>query len=192
MSTRAPAMPTEERRRAIAEAILPLLVARGGGVSTRQIAEAAGIAEGTIFRVFPDKGAVIRAAVELALDPAPVERAIDAIDPALPFEARLTEAVRIMQHRLTQLWRLISSVGDDVVPRTPPADSAALAALFAAERSLVRKDPKSAARMLRSLTLAGSHPVLVADEPLSPEEIVSLLLDGIRRRPAGRAKERSC
>jgi hypothetical protein len=45
----------------------------------------------------------------------------------------------------------------------------------------VRVDPERAAQQLRALTLAVSHPAL-ADEPLSPDEIVSLLLDGIRAR----------
>src|SRR6185437_10931544 len=49
MSTRAPAMRAEERRAAIIAATLPLLLERGTNISTRQIAETAGIAEGTIF-----------------------------------------------------------------------------------------------------------------------------------------------
>ena len=61
---RASAMPPDERRAAIVSATVPLLLEHGSAVSTRQIAEAAGIAEGTIFRVFPDKQAVIAASVE--------------------------------------------------------------------------------------------------------------------------------
>jgi hypothetical protein len=38
----------------------------------------------------------------------------------------------------------------------------------------------AAARDLRALTLAVTHPVLFADGPMSPNEIVTLLLDGIR------------
>ena len=48
-------MAPEDRRKAILEALIPLLVEQGGDVTTKEIAEAAGIAEGTIFRVFPDK-----------------------------------------------------------------------------------------------------------------------------------------
>src|SRR5687768_6968976 len=108
MGKRAPALPAEERKAAILAATLPLLVERGTSVSTRQIAEAAGIAEGTIFRVFPDKDAVVRAAVDMAFDPAPAEKALSAIDPDLPFEERLAAAVRIMQRRLADIWRLVS------------------------------------------------------------------------------------
>ena len=179
MSQRAPAMAPEARRAAILEATLPLLLERGAAISTRQIAEAAGIAEGTIFRVFPDKDAVVRAAIELAIDPEPTERAIAAIDASLPFEDQLAEAVRIMQRRLADIWRLVTAVGDDhAPPKAPPAELPALAALF--EREPLRHDPEQAARELRALTLAVSHPMLYGPEPMSAPEVVSLLLDGIR------------
>ena len=62
-------MAPDERRKAIVEATLPLLAQYGAGVTTRQIAEAAGIAEGTIFRVFPDKPALLMAAAEETMNP---------------------------------------------------------------------------------------------------------------------------
>ena len=40
--------------------------------------------------------------------------------------------------------------------------------------------PSAAAQLLRGLTFAGTHPALIAGEPLTPDEIVSVLLDGIR------------
>ena len=182
---RATALPPEERRTAIIEATLPLLLDRGPNVTTRQIAEAAGIAEGTIFRVFPDKEAVLRAAIDLAFDTEPTERALAAIDRTQPFEAQLEEAVEIMQRRLSDIWRLVSSVGETTAlqgrERTPPPDLLALTDLFRPERKRIRHDPQTAARQLRALTLAVSHPALSADDPMSPAEIVSLLLDGIRR-----------
>ena len=70
---RASALPPDERRSMIVAATLPLLLEHGEMVTTRQIAEAAGIAEGTIFRVFADKDELIAAVIEAALDPEPLE-----------------------------------------------------------------------------------------------------------------------
>jgi AcrR family transcriptional regulator len=180
-SRRAVALPPDERRAAIVAATLPLLLDKGLAVTTRQIAGAAGVAEGTIFRVFPDKEAVVQATVDAAFDPAPTERALAAIDPDLPFEAQLTEAVGIVQRRLSDIWRLMSTVS--ARPPTSPPDSPALATLIAAHRDQVRLEPAAAARHLRALTLAVSHPALVGDEPLSAVAIVTLFLDGARARP---------
>ena len=181
---RAAALPPDERRAAIIAATLPLLLEHGSGVTTRMIACAAGIAEGTIFRAFPDKDSLIAAVVETAFDPQPMDAALAAIDPLLPFEARLSEAVTIVQMRLTNIWKLVATLGpaNITVARRRPPNVESLIALFEPERDRLNRDPIVAAHMLRALTLANSHPALVRDEPMSPVEIVSLLLDGVRRR----------
>ena len=189
-TTRAPALPPEERRAMLVSATLRLLTDHGQGITTRQIAEAAGVAEGTIFRAFPDKDSLIDAAVEAAFDPASLEESIAAIDPALPFEARLSEAVGIMQRRHAEIWRLLSNIGNrPSQPKRALADIAALAQLLATERAGLAKTPLTAARLLRAMTLAASPP-LMAEPGLTPREIVGLFLDGVRKPVASKGGSR--
>ena len=184
--TRAAALPASERRAEIIAATLPLVLAHGAAVTTRQIAEAAGIAEGTIFRVFPDKESLIEAVVESAFDSASTDAALAAIDPSLPLEARLVAAVDLLRRRVADLWHLRTALGmmqmasGTAGDRHRAPDLAPLAAVLLPDRDRLRREPLEAAHLLRGLTIASTHPALVLDEPLPSEEIVSLFLDGIR------------
>ena len=182
--TRASALPADQRRAAIVDATLPLLYEHGATVSTRQIAEAAGIAEGTIFRVFPDKQALLQAAVETAFDTAPIEEAIAAIDRGQPLEGQLVEAMRLLQSRFATIWRLLPVARDLGVirpgaPKRP--DVRAVTELLTPFADELRLDPETSARRLRSMALATSHPGFEPEGPPPAEEIVTLLLDGLRR-----------
>jgi AcrR family transcriptional regulator len=182
-TTRATALPPDERRSAIIQATLPLLLEHAERLTTRQIAEAAGIAEGTIFRVFADKDEVIDAVMDAALDPTVTEAAIAEIDPGLPLTGALVAAVEHLQRRTLEVWRLISSVGPRFHDRIrrPVSESAALVALLKAHREELRVPPAEAARLLRAITLASSHPMM-ADKPMAPARIVDLFLHGVGTR----------
>ena len=179
-SRRASALPPDERRAAIIEAVRPLLIEHGESVTTRQIACAAGVAEGTSFTVFADKGELLDAAIDAALDPAPLDQLLREIDPALPYEQRLIEATELMQQRIVEVWRLISSVGGrrKDKARRSISDSVGLAEIFASEPDRFRLEPAAAARTLRALTMALTHPML-SNERVSAEEIVATVLHGI-------------
>ena len=95
-SGRARPMSREERRDAIAAATIPLLVEHGSQVSTRQIAVAAGVAEGTLFRAFDDKVELLRTAAERALDPQVGVREIEALPPAASLADELSQVARVV------------------------------------------------------------------------------------------------
>lgn len=103
---RAAPLPPDERRRAILRAVLPVIRDRGADVTTRELAEVAAVAEGTLFRVFEDKASLVREAVGTAVDPSDLFELMDRMDPAVPLEDRLTILVTAWLRRMqdVMLW----------------------------------------------------------------------------------------
>lgn len=180
-SRRAAPLPPSERRRSIITAALPLLVERGASVTSRELAAAAGVSEGTLFKVFGDKDELIRAAVAVAIDPEPFEAAVSAIDREQPFAGRLVDATTLIQRRIVDIWQLISKLDahrHHEPKHQPLPDSAALTALMASGGDAVDEPPADAARLLRALTLAMTHP-LFTPTPRSADDIVHVFLHGV-------------
>ncbi len=91
-------MSRDERRQDIIEAIRPLLVSGGGQFTIKEVASAAGIAEGTIFRVFASKQELMHAVVADVFDSTSLCRRIA----SLPAQPDLAEHLRSLIALLTE------------------------------------------------------------------------------------------
>lgn len=185
---RAAPLSPDERRRAIVDAVLPLLREHGRAVTTHQIAEAADIAEGTIFRVFDTKEELVDAALARAFAPGPFLDQVAGIDRSLPLRERLVGFVTVLQHRFTDVFTLMHAMGLVAPPEhldhgeDPGAWRARLhedlVALVGDDAARLRIPAGELVRALRLLTFSGSHPHIADHRLMTPEQIVDLVLLG--------------
>jgi AcrR family transcriptional regulator len=201
--TRAAPLPLAERRAALIAATEPLLERFGREVSTKQIAEAAGIAEGTIFRAFATKEALIDAVIEDAFG---IQRTCDElaqIDLALSLEKRLGAAVVILQERLRRVLALFGSLrlrkeahDYDSFRAKQQADNellnSAIAPLIKPDQDQLRLDAIEAASAVRAITFSMTHHILGDQRLAEPQQIVDLVLHGICRSTSSHGAPTSC
>ncbi|MFI5607612.1 TetR/AcrR family transcriptional regulator [Amycolatopsis sp. NPDC051903] len=187
-------MAPDDRRRMIVRAVLPLVVEHGRGVTTAQIARAAGIGEGTIFRVFQDKDELFDACVEAALDPGEALEMIGEIPAELPLERRLLEAVEALTAHLQRMGAVMAatlkgrlraeearsrkSVSGDSRRESFDAMQRAIRELFVPDADRLRLPVDKAASLFLTMLFAQSRPVPGSPEPA---EMIDVFLHGAVR-----------
>jgi AcrR family transcriptional regulator len=203
-SERARPLPPDERRASLVAAAIPLIAEHGLKVTTKQIATAAGVAEGTVFRVFTDKTELVQAAITSAFDPELTLAELGAIDIDLPLHKRCLEITTVLQSRLVAVFKIMIAVrmapgqpkyrpkfgsipgppghpGPPVDPRTEEI-VAEILRLLEPDRDRFTCPVTEVARLFRLLTFSGSHPFISDGQVLTAEQITSTILDGVRRR----------
>ncbi|KAA3641592.1 MAG: TetR/AcrR family transcriptional regulator [Armatimonadetes bacterium] len=189
-------MSPEDRQQAILDAVTPLIVERGASVTTSEMARAAGVAEGTIYSVFPDKHSLIIAAVRASLDPAAVQAAVGNIDRTQTLQLQLQDAATILADRIERVMALFDALRSlpehshhdgsharHFVAQTEAAVTETLTELLDTHREELSIEPVRAAAAFRGLIFAIRHPMLPPDQRLTVEEAVTILMSGITNRP---------
>lgn len=186
MTPRARPMTPDDRREALVDVTIPLLHEHGRAVTTRQIADAAGVAEGTIFRVFESKDDLVTAAVEKALDLEPFLADLEAIDLDQPLRERLTDVCARLQERFRGIFALMTAIGMVGPPKAHRhmeegrrRAEKVMVAVVEPDADLLTCTPVQLVHLLRMLTFSGTHPHISDGHILTPEAIVATLLDGV-------------
>lgn len=182
-----------DRRVALIEATLPLLLEHGRTVTSKQIAEGAGVAEGTIFRVFESKDELISAALDHAFDMGPFLDDLRRIEADQPLRALVSEVVTLLQIRFRGIFELMTAMG---IVGPPSAKrhthhhrqeaGSIMEALLAPHAKELAVPVSEFVHITRLLTFSGSHPHLSDGRILTTDEIVTTVLDGLHSHPSPR------
>ncbi|KQZ66993.1 MULTISPECIES: TetR/AcrR family transcriptional regulator [unclassified Nocardioides] len=198
MTPRAKPLSPADRRQAILDAVVPLVIEHGGDLSTRLIAEAAGVAEGTIFRVFADKTELMWAVAEETINPSHGREEFDAMladtDDLHERVRRAAESLAVQMRRSLTVMFAVRSYLMKHGPRPDPDDPPRppeflvranrdllemLATLFAPYADKMRVPPATAAVVLRSLVFGSRHPGMELDADLTSDQIADIIVGGV-------------
>ena len=177
-------MGLEARQDMIIGVVIPLILEHGRDLTSKQIAEACGIAEGTVFRAFGDKETLITAAVERYLDPLALRTSLRSIDPDLSLDDKLAAIMGLLRDRFAGVIRMMSALGQSGArPRREGSDpndfAKAIAELLAPHRDELRIDAEQVAQFARVIAFASALPVFGDSIPLSSGQLLDLFQHGV-------------
>lgn len=208
--SRAKPLPPDERRRALIDVTLPLLLEHGPGVSTRQIAEAAGVAEGTIFRAFASKEDLVQACLTDALVHDGLAEAVARIAPDADLHATVSALAEALADRARQVRTLVTLMhashgGPGSAHRQPGPSSAAVSstdsptcprpdpqaihdrvvgtvrAALEPHAATLRVPPAAAASTLVAFSFGAHHGFAGDPTQADPATLTDLILHGITK-----------
>ncbi|CAN5607810.1 TetR/AcrR family transcriptional regulator [soil metagenome] len=187
-------MAPEQRRDVLVDVTLQLLRQHGRDVTTRQIAEAAGVAEGTIFRVVESKEELVDAAIARAFEPGDLVARITEISAEWPLRDRLVVLASIFQQRFRATFSLMQRVGMIRPPDHLHDSEGAVAwrhrlqelvvGVVGEDADLLAVPVDHFVHVFRLLAFAGSHEHIADGRLLTPEQIVDTALHGLSALPA--------
>lgn len=185
-------MPRKERRAAIIAAAVKLLETNGPGLTTRQVAEAAGVAEGTLFRIFPTLDDLLAAAYEEYLSPRHLQAMLDEVDLGDDLAAATAAAVRTVFEYLSSVHLAIHPAAGKAHQQSAPTRAAVesyrqrigdlhawLERTFTPYEGELAFPPSSYSRFLLTLSIGHFMSRQTTD---SIPDITRFALDGGRRR----------
>jgi AcrR family transcriptional regulator len=186
---RADARRNRERLLVVADEVF---AARGIGASTEDVARAAGVGIGTVFRHFPTKESLLAAVLVLRLQHMTerADRLSSSSDPGAAFASFFREIVDDARTKLT-LSEALASAGVDLTRSAADTKNAFNAAL---ERLLSRAQQAGAVRTdvglpeLLALIVGASRAAQQLGDPALQQRTVQILLDGLAApgNPLGR------
>ncbi|MFF2023275.1 TetR/AcrR family transcriptional regulator [Streptomyces sp. NPDC058171] len=174
----------------IIQTTIPLIAEYGAAVTTAKVARAAGIGEGTIFRVFADKDELLQACLAEALSPEHAVRELDTIDVSQPLPDRLVEAAQALQAHLSRMGAIAGSLHalghrggkhPGTVRGAGREESAtriraALVDLLEPDRAALRRPPEQIAALFFGLLFTHAH--LEDEAELTTQDVVEVFLHG--------------
>lgn len=108
--TRATPLPLEERRQAIIEATLPLVADNITSITTKQIAEAAGVAEGTLFRAFGSLNEILEATIIEFLSIDRLLHKLSTVDLGSDLESKTRHTIEFFQQDFSKARKVLAAV----------------------------------------------------------------------------------
>ncbi|AZZ40291.1 TetR family transcriptional regulator [Acidipropionibacterium jensenii] len=213
-------MSAQKRSLSIVEAARRLLVSTGVAFTTREVARAAGIAEGTIFRHFATKDDLLQAVIDDVLDPTDLCAGIDALPENLGLRPRIEAALELMASQLGTITAVMTALhphrmrppGEDRTRTHGPgphngrdddphagirawysAVTSSLGRLMAPYTDQLRVPADQACAVLLSAVTINARPIAISPHRFSAAELADILLNGIADAdPTTTLESRTC